>query len=138
MVKRYFHFNLTLGTNMQHRATVALRLTLKHMVMILQLEPKQMGTNANQMMQVVYMVKAMYLASLKLAGTLRVFEKEKKKSRIRKNVVTVYDQGFFWPSLMQKCNSHFQLLSTSLRAGMNIDASCLPNVLVLKTTGFKT
>lgn len=40
-----------------------------------------MGTNANQMMQVVYMVKAMYLASLKLAGTLRVFEKEKKKKQ---------------------------------------------------------
>lgn len=65
-----------------------------------------MGTNANQMMQVVYMVKAMYLASLKLAGTLRVFEKEKKKkSRISKNVVTVYDP-FFLHSLMQKCNSH--------------------------------
>jgi len=29
------HFKLTLGTNMQHRATVALRLTLKHMVIIL-------------------------------------------------------------------------------------------------------
>lgn len=27
--------SLTLGTNMQHKATVALRLTLKHIVMIL-------------------------------------------------------------------------------------------------------
>lgn len=31
-----------------------------------------MGTKASQMIQVVYMVKAIYLASLKLAGTLRV------------------------------------------------------------------
>lgn len=35
-----------------------------------------MGTNASQMMQVVYIVKAMYLASLKLAGTLRVCEEK--------------------------------------------------------------
>lgn len=38
-----------------------------------------MGTKASQIIQVVYMVKAMYLASLKLAGTLRVFEKEGEK-----------------------------------------------------------
>lgn len=36
--------------------------------------PKKMGTKASQMMQVVYMVKAIYLASLKLAGTLRVLK----------------------------------------------------------------
>ena len=32
-------------------------------------------------MQVVYMVKAMYLASLKLAGTLRVLKRETKWKR---------------------------------------------------------
>lgn len=31
----FFSFSLTFGTNMQQRATVALRLTLKHMVIIL-------------------------------------------------------------------------------------------------------
>lgn len=35
-----------------------------------------MGTKASQIIQVVYMVKAMYFASLKLAGTLRVFKKK--------------------------------------------------------------
>lgn len=40
-----------------------------------------MGTKASQMMQVVYMVKAMYFASLKLAGTLRVFGRELQNSK---------------------------------------------------------
>lgn len=39
------------------------------------------------MMQVVYMVKAMYLASLKLAGTFRVCEED------RKNVVAKMGHG---------------------------------------------
>lgn len=38
-----------------------------------------MGTNASHIIQVVYMVNAMYLASLKFAGTLRVLEKRKKE-----------------------------------------------------------
>jgi len=40
-----------------------------------------MGTNASQIIQVVYMVKAMYLASLKLAGTLRVLKKGDRVKR---------------------------------------------------------
>lgn len=40
-----------------------------------------MGTNASQMMQVVYMVKAMYFASLKLAGTLRVCKTEGTRAK---------------------------------------------------------
>lgn len=34
--------------------------------------PKNMGMNASQMMQVVYIVNPMGLASLKVSGTLRV------------------------------------------------------------------
>lgn len=44
-----------------------------------------MGTKASQMMQVVYMVKAMYLASLKLAGTLRVFKRENQRESVSKH-----------------------------------------------------
>lgn len=42
-----------------------------------------MGTKASQIIQVVYMVKAMYLASLKLAGTLRVLERERQSESKR-------------------------------------------------------
>lgn len=54
-----------------------------------------MGTNANQMMQVVYIVKAIYLASLKLAGTLRVFEMEKKKFKNQQNILQLLIFNFY-------------------------------------------
>ena len=48
-----------------------------------------MATNASQTMHVLYMVKPMYLASLKFSGILRVLNCRKQKQKKKKIILFV-------------------------------------------------
>lgn len=72
-----------------------------------------MGTNASQMMQVVYMVKAMYFASLKLAGTLRVFGRELQKRQEKFHHAKIA-RGLIKPATQKIAVNHFFFIQTDV------------------------